>query len=304
MDLFAPFPGDDDVALDAAARALLVLPLEWTAAQLVAEPACVYDHWPGTHRTVAFVRPARAARYVRCEYASDHGVYPHPELVADACRRAAVRAFIERFAHAPTRYAKVAYAPMLEARMAPMRPDRSPIVLARATVGVGDDAAAVLVFSAPDFVFGRYAHAVFGALVVAIADVDATPGAPPGRECIFTGCADDADDYALAELVTRLRLLAVRRAGGKDVHLRVDVFEPAARPVAPRPQPIERAVIAATAQSHGVPLLSATASILPLDDARRTYNDLLCDLGRTSRAFPQLASVPLDATIVTAIEPV
>lgn len=302
MHAFESFPGDDPVALDAAARALLSLPLEWTAGQLAAEPACVHDHWGGTHTTVAFVRPDFGARYVRCEYASDHGVYPLPELVSDACRRSAVRAFVDRFAHAPQRYPKPAYAPMIEARMAPTRPGMPPAVLARGTVGVGDDPAAVLVFTAPECVFGRHARAVFGPLVVAIADIDPI-GSPPTRECLFSGCADDADEYAFAELVTRMRAMAVERAAGADVQLHIELHEHGARSVAPRPQPLVRAAARISGFANGRRLLSASAVVLPIDSARETYDALLC--GRPEvRSELHPASVVLETSIVTAIEPV
>lgn len=313
MQLFDSFPGDDPVALDAAARALLTLPLEWTASQIAAEPACVHDHWGGTHTTVAFVRPGRAHLYIRCAYASDQGVYERPEFVADTCRRAAARAFVERFAHTPSRVPKVAYTPMIEARMAPMRPGRTPIVLARGLVCVGDDPAAVLVVSAPEFVFGRHARALFGPLVVAVADIECfdppdqsafgssrsplhSPAGPPVRECVFAGCADDADDYALAELIVRLRQLAVSRAGGRDVRLCVRIDEPASPSVAPRPRPLERAAIAITAVADSEPVLVATAAILPLEHARAPFNDLLCASARP-------ASVPLDTSTVLSIDP-
>lgn len=311
MKGFEPLPGDDPAALDAAARGLLTLPLDFAAAQLCAEPACVHDHWGGTHATVAFVRPSRGARFVRCDYASDQGVYALPELVADACNRAAVRAFVERFAHAPTRASKPAYAPIVEARMAPVRPGQPPYVLARATVGVGDDAAAVFVFTAPEPVFGRYARPVFGPLVVAIADVDGPPPArdapfaepshgPASRECVYAGCANDADDYALAELVARMRNLAVARAAGDDVVMRIELHEVGARALGAatspaRPQPLVCATAEIAAHVGARRVLTAYAAIMPLDSARERFDALL-----TGRPV----SVALEASIVTAIEPV
>lgn len=306
MKGFESFPGDDPAALDAAARGLLTLPLEFAAAQLAAEPACVHDHWGGTHATVAFVRPSRGARFVRCDYASDHGVYLLPEHVADACRRAAVKAFVDRFAHAPLRNPKPAYAPIVEARMAPSRPGQPPYVLARATVGVGDDAAAVCVVSAPEPVFGRFARAVFGPLVVAIADIDFPERS---RECVFAGCAHDADDYAFAELAARMRRLAVARAGGDDVVLRIELRETGARALgaAGHAPPLTCATAEFVAHAGPRRVLAAAAGILPIDSARERFDALLCgrpvhvpDAAPVFR--PDAASVALESSIVTAIE--
>lgn len=297
MKGFESFPGDDPAALDAAARALLALPLEFAAAQLASEPACVHDHWGGTHATVAFVRPSRGARFVRCDYASDHGVYLLPEHISDACRRAAVKAFIDRFAYAPMRHPKPAYAPMVEARMAPSRPGQPPYVLSRATVGVGDDAAAVCVFTAPEPVFGRHARAVFGPLVVAVADIDDT------RECVFAGCAHDADDYAFAELAARMRRLAVARAGGDDVVLRIELRERGARAAGAYAPPLACATAEFVAHAAGTPprrVLVAAAGILPIDTARERFDALLC--GRT-RAADLPSSVAFEGSLVAAIEP-
>lgn len=310
MKAFDPFPGDDPAALDAAARSLLTLPLEFAVAQLCAEPAAVHDHWGATHTTVAFVRPSRDARFVRCDYASDHGVYALPELASDACVRAAVKAFVERFAYAPTPYCKRAYTPIVEARMAPVRPGHPPYVVARATVAVGDDAAAVFVFTAPEPVFGRFARTMFGPLVVAIADVD---GADPARECVYAGCADGADDVALAELVARMRRLAVERARGDDVVLRLELREVGARalgaPAAPlRSHPLVCATAEIAAHAGSRRILTAHAAVMPIDAARERFNALLCGHPDGARADAWSAagahpgSVPLDRSIVTAIE--
>lgn len=301
---FESFPGDDAAALDAAARALLFVSLEFALAQLHAEPPCVHDHWNAAHVTVAFTRPSRRARYVRSEYASDDGVYALSAECVDACRRAAVRAFLERFAYAPTPYPRAVHAPVVDARTAPSRPGMPPHVVARATAAVGDDAAAVLAFTAPPPVFARFAPAVFGALVVAIARVSGPSLAggafdDGGDECVFAGPADDAEDYALAELVTRLRRLAVTRAAGGDVVVRLELREPA-----PRGRAMARASLHGAAHSGATRLFALGAAVVPIDEARATHAAAL-GLSPAELVRPgarRAASIPVDIDVVGTLE--